>query len=423
MVILYDLIFLVIVIVYLPIYLAKRKFYRDFLLRLGVLPKNLTLFSRPIWIHAVSVGEAMAIRGLLEELRIAYPDKQFVISTVTPAGNKIVKSITKEQDCVTYLPLDFSFIIGKVIGKINPAIFIIAETELWPNLTTCLYKKNIPIVVVNGRISDASFKGYLAIRPLTKLILNKINLFCVQTERDKQRLVRLGVDKNKVKITGNMKFDAKSYLNFKENDRELKSKLRLSGEDRLLVAASTHAGEEEIILEAYKNLLKEYPHLKLLIAARHPQRTSQIEKVITAKKLKVYRVSEASEDNNSPDVFILDTIGQLLSFYSIADIVFVGGSLVKIGGHNILEPAALAKPILFGPQMFNFRDIADLFLTHQAALIVHNQQELETKIAFLLNNPSQREELGQRAKALILANQGVSRKNVVLIKEVLAGYG
>lgn len=434
--IVYDVIFLVVAIIYLPIYLFKKKFHSGFLLRLGILPKDLEL-NRPVWIHAVSVGEVMAVGGLLEELRMVYSGKRFLISTITPTGNKIAKGMAKDTDFVTYLPLDLSFIVRSVIDRVKPSIFIIAETELWPNLISYLYIKNIPIVVVNGRISDRSFKGYLSIKYLIKPILNKINLFCVQTSRDAQRLMSLGVFKDKIQITGNMKFDIKvdfSRQSFnigrvpaeagEKNYTDYKLKLGLEYKEKLFVAGSTHPGEEEIILSAYKELLSEFPDLRLLIAPRHPERSEEIANLIKKFGFESKRISlldsRTHELTNSRTVFILDTVGQLLSFYAISDIVFVGGSLVKKGGHNILEPASLGKPILFGPHMFNFRDIADLFLSNRAAILVRHQEDLKTNVKYLLNNTSKVTELSRRAKELIIQNQGATNRHIELIRNVEA---
>jgi len=421
MFIFYNLIFLLFAIMYLPVYILRRKFHRGFLLRLGFLPKDLAQ-DRPIWVHAVSVGEVMAVRGLIEELRNVYPGKKFVISTVTPTGNKIAHSIAKMGDFVTYLPLDLGFIVRSVIDRINPSIFIIAETEIWPNLISYLYRKNIPIITVNGRISDRSFKGYLIIKLLLKAILEKITLFCVQTERDAKRLIFLGVLEDKIKITGNMKFDIKDYTGFKKDHIDYRSKLKLDSGDRLFVAGSTHPGEEETILEVYKRIQIDFPNLKLLIAPRHPERAKDITQIVSRFGFRAVFISALSSECSTciaKPVFILDAVGELISFYNIADIVFVGGSLIKKGGHNILEPASLAKPILFGPYMFNFRDIADLFLSNRAAKMVFNQEELKTNIVDLLNNPSEAIELGQRALQLILANQGATKRNV----EYIINYG
>ncbi len=426
MFILYNIIFFIVSIIYLPIYLLRRKFHSGFWQRLGFLPKDLEL-NRPIWIHAVSVGEVMAIRELVDGLRLTYPNKNLVISTVTATGNKIAKNITKERDFVIYLPLDFSFIIRKVIDKINPSLFIIAETEIWPNLISYLYKKNIPVIVLNGRISDKSFKGYLIIKFLLKSLLNKISMFCVQTNRDCQRLIALGVLSTKIKVTGNMKFDTTDYTDKKIMDyTDYRQKLGLVSDNRLLVAGSTHPGEEKIILNIYKELLIKISSLRLLIAPRHPERSKEIEKIAIKYGFNPQRISQLTipsaaegQANKGQTIFILDTIGQLMNYYAIADIVFVGGSLVKKGGHNILEPAVLGKPILFGPDMFNFSDIADLFIAAKAALLVYNQEELKVKIKELLIDKTLALNLGQKAKELISKNRGSTERNINLIKGML----
>lgn len=424
MFILYDLIFLVFVVFYLPIYLFRRKFHPGFLARLGILPSRLEL-NKPIWIHAVSVGEVMAVKNLVRELRIAWPDKRFFISTVTPTGNKIAKGIAKENDFVSYFPLDLSFIVRSVVDKVKPSLFIIMETEIWPNLISYLYRKNIPIVLVNGRLSDRSFKGYRCIKFLLKPLLNKINLFCVQTKMDAERLLHLGVLENRIKITGNMKFDNADYSDKKiaSYADKYKTLLELKPEDQLWVAGSTHPQEEEIILDVYKKLLSEFPQLKLLIAPRHPERAKEIEKIALKSGFSSIFISTLDLKPNTYNlkpIFILDTIGELVSFYAIADIIFVGGSLIKKGGHNILEPASLGRPVIFGPYMFNFRDIAGLFLENKACILAHNREELFLNIKDLLINPAKSTELSQRAKTIILQNQGATARNLECISNYIS---
>lgn len=414
----YDLIYLLFVIICLPVYLFKGKIHRGFLSRFGVLPKKLEL-NNPIWIHAVSVGEAVLIKGILDGLKTAFPNKKFVISTVTPTGNKIIQGFAAEGDFVTYLPLDFSFIIQKVINRINPSLFIIAETEIWPNLITCLKSKNIPIIVINARISDRSFKKYLKIKFLLKPILDKINLFCAQTAHDGARLIRLGVRQDKLQVTGNMKFDIKDFKGLNFDPSGLKNKLGLRIEDRILVAGSTHPGEEEIIINLYKNLLTEFADLKLIIAPRHPQRSDQVKKIASGFGFRSIFTSYLKDQCTTcipKSIFIVDVVGQLIDLYSIADIVFVGGSLIKKGGHNILEPASLSKPIIFGAHMFNFRDITDLYLENKACVLVHDEIELELAVRDLLENPQKADNLGLKARALILENQGATQRNTELIK-------
>lgn len=414
----YDLIYLLFVIICLPVYFFKGKIHRGFLLRFGVLPKKLEL-NNPIWIHAVSVGEAILTKGILDGLKATFPNKKFVISTVTPTGNKIIQSFAAQDDFVTYLPLDFSFIVQKVINRINPSLFIIAETEIWPNLITCLKSKNIPIIVVNARISGRSFKKYLKIKFLLKPILDKISLFCAQTARDGEKLIRLGLTQEKLQVTGNMKFDIKDFKGLNPGSSGLKNKLGLRAEDRIFIAGSTHPGEEEIIIGIYKNLLTEFTDLKLIVAPRHPQRSEDVKRIASDfgfRSIFTSSLADKCEACIPKSIFVVDVIGQLIDLYNIADIVFVGGSLIKKGGHNILEPASLSKPIIFGPNMFNFRDIADLYLENKACVLAHNEVELELAVRDLLANPQKADNLGLKARALILENQGATGRNLELIK-------
>jgi len=415
MFIIYDLVALLLSLFFLPRYLLRRKFHRGFLARLGFLPKDLNI-SQPVWVHAVSVGEAKSIRGLVEGLRSSYPSSKFVISTVTATGNKVARAMVGGGDLLTYLPLDFSFIVRSVIDRINPALFIITETEIWPNLISYLYRKNIPVIIVNARISDRSFRGYLLIKFLLRSVLNKIRLFCVQSDSDARRLVALGVRPDKIRVHGNMKFDLEDNPRQQQEAGTYRSKLGLTEEEKLLVCGSTHPKEEEIILEVYRDLLKSYPSLRLLIAPRHPERAEEIAGIIQKKGFLPLFLSRSERDLAGRQIFILDSVGELMSYYAASDMVFIGGSLVQKGGHNILEPAVLAKAIIFGPHMFNFRDIAKLFLANRAALSVRNAEELKLKIKELLVNPGEREELGSRARGLILANRGATRRNLEALK-------
>ncbi len=423
MFIIYDLIFFVFALIYLPVYLFKGKFHQEFLRRLGFFPEGL-VFNEPIWIHAVSVGEVMAMRELIKELRHNHPQKNFVISTVTPTGNKIARSLAKEGDFVTYLPLDFSFILQRVIKRIKPCIFIIAETEIWPNLITFLFKSCVPIVILNARISDRSFKGYSVIKYLLKPILSKINIFCAQSENDSFKLKALGVNPERIVVTGNMKFD---QIPVRAHDASIyKKRIGLAAEERLLVAGLTHPGGGEIFFKAYRLLLNYFPDLRILLVPRHPERGDEVKNLARNLGFKAEKVSLFNPKAQfSNEVFILDTVGELVSFYSAADIVFVGGSLVKKGGQNILEPASVGKPVIFGPHMFNFRDIAQAFLENKAAVEVFNQEGVVVAVSSLLNNNLKVERLVKNASEVISSNQGATKRNIGLISKFIEGstYG
>ena len=420
MFIIYNLIYSLFIIFYLPSLILKRKFHKDIFMRLGLYPKqtiNQLKAKRHIWLHAVSVGEAIALTKLIAELKRRFPKANLVISTVTVTGNKIAKSIASKDDAVIYLPLDFDFIIRKVINIVNPSVFVTIETELWPKLIKNLYDKRIPIVVVNGRISKESFKGYKLIRIFMRRILKMIDLFCMRTRQDAERIVYLGAPKDKVKITGNIKFD----FEVTSSGCSL-ADLGTSNQDMLFVAGSTHDNEEEIILKVYNNLIGEFKNLRLLIAPRHIERVNRIDKLAKDRGFKTVRFSEINPNTKGLNVavYLLDTIGQLQSLYNLATVVFMGGSLVKKGGHNIIEPAFFAKPIIFGPHMQNFQDTADLFISNQAAIQINNEAQLQEKITDLLRSQQERDSIGERAKRVVQNNKGVIVKTLDLMKDFLA---
>jgi 3-deoxy-D-manno-octulosonic-acid transferase len=430
MILLYDFIFIVFVIFSLPVYLFRGKFHSGLLLRLGIIPREMKerlTQGKNIWVHAVSVGEANAVSGLVEKLRRQFPGEKIVISTVTSTGNRLVRSLAGSDDTVIYLPLDLSFITDRFVALINPALFITTETELWPNLITSLSRRNVPIVLVNGRISLGSFRGYRLVEYFMRRILGHIKLFCMQSEGDGRRIIALGADPAKVKITGNMKFDmslSSPEAPDKNNAgpdyaRELQSVL---GKDfQLLVAGSTHSGEEEIILRIYGELLSQFSHLRLLIAPRHIERACAVEKMVEGSGLSALRLSRLAGNRAGAqdNVFILDTIGQLKSLYEMATIVFVGGSLVKKGGHNIIEPAFFGKPVIVGPYMFNFKDITKAFLDENAVIKVADEMEFLEEIRILLLSQSQRETMGRLCQRVIKDNRGATDLTLGLIKKAV----
>ncbi|MFA5362741.1 MAG: 3-deoxy-D-manno-octulosonic acid transferase [Candidatus Omnitrophota bacterium] len=416
--ILYDLIFIIFALCYLPVLFLKRKFHKGFMGRFGSLPSGLQ-FERPLWIHAVSVGEMMSVKPFIALLREVFPGKQLVISTVTATGNSIAGKAAQPGDIVLYLPVDLRCAVKKYVERISPAIFIAAETELWPNLIAYLFRKNIPFVVINGRISDASFRRYRMVSFLLRGLFNKISLYCVQTDRDRQKLLQLGLSEDKIRVAGNIKFDISVQRT--GGFSNCRARLGLSAGHKLLVAGSTHPGEEHILFNAYRSLQGDFPDLRLLLAPRHPERSKEIGKIAAHHGFHPVFVScipgppyVVRQSFNT--VFILDTVGELLSFYEAGDIAFVGGSLIRKGGHNILEPAVFGKPIIFGPFMSNFRDIAELFLQHKAALLARNEGELKEKIRFLLGDPPRMAALGEEGKKLIALNQGATRKTFEYIK-------
>ncbi len=391
-------------------------------MRLGFFPREMIgklKNQKIIWLHTVSVGEAQAAEGLIKELRQSCPEFRLVVSTVTKTGNAIVRKLLNPQEQATYFPLDIRLIVEKFIKTINPKIFIAAETEIWPVVTRSLSRRGVPLILINGRISSGSFKGYKLVRFFIRGILKKFDLLCMQTKEDAQRIIALGADESRVKITGNMKFDIDSS-SFTVHSSELK----LKENEKLLIAGSTHPGEEKIILETYKDLIKIQPNLRLLIAPRHIERTAELEGLIKKFGFQSQRLSRFNS-NLSPityhllPILLLDTIGRLKSLYALAEFVFIGGSLVPHGGQNPIEPAYFSKAIIFGPYMNNFSKVADIFLNSQAAIRVKDAAEFKHACVRLTREPNLRARLGHSAKTLIEENRGATSRNIELIKPYL----
>lgn len=397
----YDVFFAVFSIIYLPYLVFKGKAHRDFGQRFGALPEAVTGLgaSGPVWIHAVSVGEVMALKNFVRYFSKRFPNKKIVFSTTTRTGNEMARKIFGNSLPLFYFPLDFSPVVRRVVGILKPSAVLIMETEIWPNLVLELAKKKIPIAVINGRISDKSFKGYRRIRFLFGKILERIDLFCMQSAADAQRITILGAKDASVLVTGNMKFDI---------DEAGAKKASPRGTEKLIIAGSTHKGEEEILLSVYKKLREKFPDLRLLIAPRHIDRAAGLKKSVDQKGF-------------GKTVSVLDTHGELKRLFSLATIVFMGGSLVKRGGHNIVEPAQFGKPIVFGPHMFNFSEMARVFLENNAALQIGNENELFCAMKSLIEDESKGRTLGKNALALIGKNKGATQKNIEAIERILHG--
>lgn len=433
--ILYDVFFIVFSIFYLPYFLIKGKYHRDFLQRFGIFNKD--KFSQiaptgPIWLHAVSVGEMKTAENFIRKMQDLFPSKRFVISNTTETGHKIALSVARTDDIVIYFPVDLTFVVKRLVRLINPSLFISIETEIWPNLISELAVRKIPVVLMNGRISHASYNNYKFIKPIMGAILGKTTLLCMRTEQDAERIERLGASAGRIKISGNMKFDNVAIKGENENDvwPPIKNKdLWLPDFSKLIIAGSTHRGEDGKILRAYKVLRKNHPDLALLIAPRHIERVSEISSLIEQSGFKAVRIKEVEEKcrgagkaeppYGKDSVFVLDSIGHLSSLYKLATVVFMGGSLVPHGGHNFIEPAAHAKPIVTGPHVRNFEDICELFAINDAIEIVNNDNELINSLQNLLEDEDRRRKMGEKARKVVFDNVGSTDRNVELIKQFL----
>ncbi len=418
MVIIYDLIFLVYAIVTLPVLLLKGKWHESFAQRFGSFSAALLARlreKRNLWIHAVSVGEVQAVGGLIKELKKAYPQYQLVLTTVTKTGFELAQQNFAQECLVLYAPVDLSWSVRRFVRNVSPTVYLVAETEIWPNLWLALGKDRIPIVQVNGRISDQAFGRYERIKWLLAPIINKAHLFCMQSERDVKRLVALGALPQKVHLAGNIKFDdVADSVGFHPQD------YGLLPEEPVWIAGSTHPGEEEIILSVYAQLRAAHPRLRLILAPRHPHRVKEVCHLVESQNFGVRLFSTLSTTRVQADeVIVVDTIGQLRSLYSLATVVFVGKSLRVGGGHNIIEPAFWSKPIVVGPAMQNFQDILDIFLQHQAIRQVADAKDLMKNVSELLANSAERERLGASAKDAIRQYQGATRRIVMALSALV----
>ncbi|MFH1791603.1 MAG: 3-deoxy-D-manno-octulosonic acid transferase [Candidatus Omnitrophota bacterium] len=422
----YDAAFLAFSFIYLPYLILKGKAHADFGQRFGILPDALKGGrEKTVWVHTVSVGEVMAASVFVKELAAALPGYRVVVSTTTRTGQETAKKILTGIRTF-YFPLDFQITVRKTVDFIKPDLFVVFETELWPNLITELYRRKVPVFLVNGRISDRSFSGYRLLRPFLSPVLGMFKLLMMQTADDAARMKAIGAPAGRIVVTGNVKYDTESASEAPGGQGIDRGSFGISHDEKLIVCGSTHRGEEEVILSAYAGLLKAYPGLRLLLAPRHVERADEVDDLCREKGFTPARVSKKEPGDAAgavKPVIILDTIGQLARVYGMADIVFVGGSLVKKGGHNIIEPAQFSKPIIFGPHMSNFRNMAERFVKRRAAVMLAAPEDLEGAVAGLISDRAGMDAMGENARKLVEENKGAVGRALRLISENVAGDG
>jgi len=380
--------------------------------------KNLP--HHPIWIHAVSVGEVQAIERLVKQLLEAYPTKSLLITTTTPTGAARVKKLFAGRVTHCYLPFDLPWLVGPFVNRLQPAILIIIETEIWPNLLAACNHHNIPTLLANARLSAKSAKGYQRFSSLTAEALNNLTMIAAQSAEAARRFTNLGASPAHVEEIGSIKFDMQLPATLHQQAKTLRQSF---GTNRpVWIAASTHEGEEEQILTAHREVRNSVPDALLILVPRHPERFERVAKLVSDSGFSINRRTQHNSVEGDVEVFLGDTMGELPILLAVADLAFVGGSLIPRGGHNILEPAALGLPILFGPHMFNFEEISQLFLKQQAAYEVESADQLALIVTDWLQKKERREEIGAKGLALIEENQGALLRLRNIIDNLLATH-
>ena len=417
----YSVLVLVVFVIASPWFLYQALRYRKYVgslgQRMGYLPVSFNVDGdQSIWIHAVSVGEVLTARPLIAALRQRYPALRIVLSTTTIAGQQLARRSVPNVDEVFYFPFDLAVFVRRTLDLVKPRLFLMMETEIWPMVLRECRARGIKTVVVNGRLSSRSFPRYQLIRPFMRRVLQDVDRFCVQSDESARRFIDLGADPSTVVVTGSLKFDSLDNSGpLRARDRVLRY-FRLPSSRPVIVAGSTMKGEEPAVLRAFRRVRASSPTALLVLAPRHPERFDEVTQLCRNEGWKTVRRTELAIDAEPrADIIVVDTIGELASIYQVGTAVFVGGSLVATGGHNVLEPAVFGKPIVFGPHMENFREISEAFVSAGAAVRLDDEGQLETVLLDLLGDPVRRARLGAAARALVEANRGAKDKTMTVI--------
>ncbi|MCC7124856.1 MAG: 3-deoxy-D-manno-octulosonic acid transferase [Acidobacteria bacterium] len=401
--------------------LRYRKYVGSFSQRLGYLPVSFNVDGdRSIWIHAVSVGEVLTARPLIADLRKRYPELRLFLSTTTMAGQQLARRSVRDADAVFYFPFDVGFVVRRTLDLVKPRLFLMVETEIWPVLLRECQARGVRTAIVNGRLSSRSFPRYRLIRPFMRRVLGDIDRFCVQSEESGRRFIELGADPARVSVTGSLKFDSLGTPGTTRGRDRVLRYFRVAPSRPVIVAGSTMRGEEGHVLRAFRRVRATTPNALLLIAPRHPERFDEVEQICREDGWKTARRTDLAIDAEPrADIVVIDTIGELAALYQLGTVVFVGGSLVPTGGHNVLEPAVFGKPIIVGPHMDNFREIADACVAAGAIVRLDEPRQFEGVVVDLLSDPVQRARLGAAARALVEANRGAKDKTMAVIEALV----
>ena len=381
--------------------------------------------KKVVWFHAVSVGEVKLLQPLLQQIKIVQPDWCCVVSTTSKTGMDLAKQLFAEDWAVFYCPLDFSWAVRKAFARLKPDMLVLVEQELWPNLIDTAKRNGTKLAIVNGRFGEGGYKRYLWLRPIITPMLKQFDLVAPQTELYAGWFRRLGVSSEAIRITGSIKFDG---ANTDRNNPETKRLRKLAGiatDDVVFLAGSTQHPEEKFAVECYENLRGNFPQLRLILVPRHPERFDEVGTMLDDKGIHWERrstlYSERSSDRGTERarVLLVDTVGELGGWWGTSTIAFVGGSLGKRGGQNMIEPAAYGSAICFGPNTKNFRDIVEMMLRDEAAVVIHDQQEMEQFVRRCLEEPNFAEQLGQNAQKLVKRQVGATAKTLDRLSELL----
>ncbi|WP_243374029.1 3-deoxy-D-manno-octulosonic acid transferase [Geotalea sp. SG265] len=376
--------------------------------------------SDVIWLHAVSVGETIAAVPLVKALRRHYPEKKIVISNVTETGREVARKMAGVDLCI-YFPFDYPFAVARALEAVNPTLVLIMETEIWPNFIRKARALGIPVVLVNGRISDRSFRRYLKLSWFFGPVLRQLSAICVQSGEDARRIEAIGARPDQVQVTRNLKYDIAVPIRSLAECEELKSRYGLPGNCLIFTAGSTHEGEEQLVISAYQAALKAGIVVVMVLVPRHPERARQVAELLAAAGISYRLRSTLAEVPGKlavGETLLVDTVGELLNLYAVSDVVLVGGSLVPTGGHNLLEPAALSVPAIFGPHMDNFREISSLVLAGGAGIQVADGGELAVQLQDLLKDSERRRQVGMYGARLIAENSGSAELHCAVIEEI-----
>jgi 3-deoxy-D-manno-octulosonic-acid transferase len=401
--------------------IRERKYLHNFLQRLAIRMPAPIDAEGPLWIHAVSVGEVLAVKPLLSALRDLRPDMPVIISTVTLTGMDLAMKELGNTSSIFFFPFDWSFCVKRFLRFYRPRAVVLMETELWPNFLNQCSRISLPVFLVNGRISDTSWRRYRRLRWMTRPMLNKIRTIGAQTRRDGDRLCRLGARQSSVVVTGNLKFDfpAVDMAQGSAVLQEIRNALGLKQDDPVLVVGSSMKGEDPLFLRAFAKIRQTIPGTRLVLAPRHPERFDEVAQLISDSSIPAARRSGPVGSDGEAILYLLDTIGELRFVYSLATVVVIGGSFRSSGGHNPLEPAALGKAIVFGPDMANFRDIAGVFL-RQGAARQCSPESLAQVVIELLRDEDGRQQMGRHALAALNANRGAATMSARFVLDCLS---